>query len=215
MENTEESNSQNTKNLNVAIWIVTVILVGAFSFFIGKASNDPKQNVGQLGVVVSVAPSPTVIPPTQSIPSPTVDLESFCDKSGPSQKKDYLVSYLLKEGDTFNKIAENELKDVTRVSELTTLNSDQRQLTVGSTVYLPPEFIKESSGNIFETSGKIVKKDVESWQITYGGGADGPGLWIPGFWFKDIPNINSFKIGDCVTILLDNGVKVYTVKKSS
>jgi hypothetical protein len=81
-------------------------------------------------------------------------------------------------------------------------------------LYLPPDFIKNSSGHIAQISGKIVQKDEGSWQLSYGGGEKGPGLWMPRFWFKDLPDKDSYKLGDCVTILFDNGVKVYKVTKN-
>ena len=62
--------------------------------------------------------------------------------------------------------------------------------------------------------GLIVKKDLTSWQLSYGGGEKGMGIVFPGFWFKDISTRDTYKIGDCVTILFDNGVKVYSIKKS-
>ena len=169
----------------------------------------------------SLSPSPTAgagitAPPQQQVvQSNNPSLNEICQKSGPSQKKDYLVPYILKEGDSFATIAEKELEDSTRVSELTALNDDQKQLVVGSTIYLPPENIKQSSGHIAEISGKIVKKDNASWQISYGGGEKGPGVLMPGFWFKDIAEAATFQLGDCVTILIDNGVKAYSVKRSS
>jgi hypothetical protein len=119
----------------------------------------------------------------------------------------------LKNGDSFQSIAEKELGDATRVSELTTLNEDQKNLTVGSTIYLPPNDIKSSSGHIYEISGKIVKEDNATWQLTYGGGEKGPGLIIPAFYLKDIPELDSFHVGDCVTVLIDNGVKAYSMRK--
>lgn len=218
MEEIIPNQSGETKNLNVFLWILAIVLVAGFSFVIGRASSSSPSKIVESAPVITITPSPlpspTLAMQSQTIPSPTVDLESICETSGPTPRKDYLVSYILKEGDNYQKIAEEQLGDKTRVSELTTLNADQKQLTVGSTVYLPPSFIKESSGNIFQGSGKIIKKDNAAWQISYGGGEKGPGLWIPAFMFKDIKDSGSYNIGDCVTVLLDNGEKVYSVKKN-
>ena len=211
-----DNNSSSTANIVAFSWLVSLVIVAAIAYFVGRssvASSDSQQ-------FASLSPSPTgsgiTPPPQQQVAANTnPSLNDICQKSGPSQKKDYLVPYLLKEGDSFATIAEKELGDSTRVSELTALNDDQKQLVVGSTIYLPPDNIKQSSGHIAEISGKIVKKDNASWQISYGGGEKGPGVLMPGFWFKDVADAASFQLGDCVTILIDNGVKAYSVKKSS
>lgn len=213
MDITDSQNSEATKIAYIMLWIVSVLIVGGASYLAGlnaNKTNEKPTNVS--GVASSTLPTQT----EAAIISPvaTIDLERSCEKSGPSQKKDYLVSYILKEGDNFQKIAETELQDATRVSELTTLNDDQRNLMIGSTIYLPPTFIKESSGRLAQVSGRLVKKDNASWQLTYGGGASGPGIGIPAFWLKDIEGLENVIIGDCLTILLDNGVKVYSVKKN-
>lgn len=193
---------------------MSLILVGFVCYFLGKNNSFSTSSLKN-STTTSITPLPTQI----EIPStgPTIvptDSKSICAKTGPSQPKDYLISYILKEGDSFQKIADEKLGDSTRVSELTTLNQDQRQLTVGSTIYLPPSFIKQSSGHIYEVSGKIVLKDNNAnWQLSYGGDPKGPGIVFPGYWFKDI-DTSPYQIGDCVTILFDNGVKVYTIKKS-
>ncbi len=211
-----EGSGSNSKILWIFLWVISLLLVGGIGYAIG--SSRPTIQVAQKTNENTITPLPTspqaTIATTTNIPSPTVTLTGFCDKSGPSQKKDYLKSYILKEGDSFQKIAENELHDSSRVSEITALNDDQPKLTVGSTIYLPPDNIKQSGGHIFETSGKIVKKDEASWQLSYGGGEKGMGIVFPGFWFKDLPDTSSYKLGDCVTILFDNGVKVYSIKKS-
>lgn len=208
----EESSSATT--LIAFLWIGSLVIVAVISYLFGKAA-VPQNQAAREVTSISTAPTQPVAQGPSTPPSPTIDLEKSCDVSGPAQKKEYLTPYILKEGDNFQKIAENELHDATRVSELTALNDDQRQLTVGSTIYLPPDSIKQSSGHITQVSGKIVKKDNAQWQLTYGGGEKGPGIWMPGFWFKNIANASDFQIGDCVTVLFDNGVKVYIVTKSS
>jgi hypothetical protein len=120
----------------------------------------------------------------------------------------------MKEGDSITSIADKVLGDEKRTSEIITLNEGGPALAVGSVLYLPPPEIKQSSGHISEISGKIIRKDnTTSWQLAYGTGVDGPGIALPGFWFKNIAT-SQYKIGDCVTILFDNGVKVYSIKKS-
>lgn len=184
-------------------------MTGIICFFVGKNFNPPAP--------IADNPQKNVLTdntlPTQ-IPTPPVDLTTACSKTGVAEKKEYLKSYILKKGDTINSIAKKVLGDVTRNTEILTLNDDLSKLTVGSILYLPPDGISSSSGHITQVSGRIIKKDEASWQISYGGGEKGPGLWMPGFWFKDLPTVNDFKLGDCVTILFDNGVRVYSVTKN-
>lgn len=206
-----EDNTSSTANIVAFLWLVSLVIVGFLAYFIGKGSAPSQQ---EALVTLSPTPPPVGGPTSSALPTIGADLESICDITGPSQKKDYLKSYILKEGDNFQSIAEKELSDPERVSELTTLNGDQKNLMVGSTIYLPPDEIKESSGNLAEVSGKLVKKDNASWQLAYGGGTQGPGIVIPGFWFKDLSNTTEFAIGDCITVFLDNGVKVFSVTKN-
>ena len=199
----------NSNVASTSLWLLAILITGVVCFFIGKNSNPPTPTADE--------PQKNVLAdnslPTQ-IPSAPPDLTKACEKTGASEKKDYLKSYILKEGDTINSIAKNELGDTTRNTEILTLNDNISKMTVGSILYLPPDDIKSSSDHIAQVSGRITKLDEGSWQLSYGGGEKGPGLWMPGFWFKDLPDKDSYKIGDCVTVLFDNGVKVYKVTKN-
>ncbi len=203
-------NTSSTANVVALLWLVSLVIVGFVGFLVGKSSTVPTApEVAGITTVPTGGPQLTA-PPNADI----VDLDTSCKITGPSQKRDYLITYILKEGDSFQSIAENELKDATRVTELTNLNEDAKNLTVGSTIYLPPPEIKNSSGHLVEVSGKIVKKDKGSWQLTYGGGKDGPGIWIPAYYLKDLSGLEQFKVGDCITAFIDNGVKAYSIKKT-
>ncbi len=200
----------NSNVASTSLWLLALLITGVVCFFIGR--NTVSQKASEIDQpqknVLSDNTLPTAIPTTQ------VDLTSACEKTGASEKKEYLKSYILKEGDTINSIAKNELGDTTRNTEILTLNDNISKMTVDSILYLPPDSIKSSSGHIAQVSGRIVKMDEGSWQLSYGGGEKGPGLWMPGFWFKDLPDKNNYHIGDCVTVLFDNGVKVYSVTKN-
>lgn len=218
MEGSSSSDNDSgfgSKLLWILVWLATLAIVAAISYGIGKGGSN-----------LSLKPSPVPTTSLQEIPtapplsltpthivSPAPEI-AICDKTGPSQKKDYLVTYYMKEGDSVTSVAEKELGDARRTTEIIALNEGGPALAVGSALYLPPSDIKQSSGHISEVSGKIVRKDdTTSWQLAYGAGVDGPGIAIPGFWFKNIIT-TQYKIGDCVTILFDNGVKVYSIKKS-
>lgn len=200
------------------LWMAAIVIVALISFLAGKNLSQPYNTqevaVAQPTPTTSVLSAQDNSPQDVSTPTPVPET-GFCQKTGPSQKKDYLKSYTIKEGDNINSIAQDQLGDVSRNTEITKLNQDQGQLMVGSVLYLPPDSIKSSSGNIAELSGKLVRKDNSYWQITYGTGPQDLGVLMPSYYFKDVPNAQDFKVGDCVTILLDNGVKAYSVRKSS
>lgn len=198
------------------IWFFFIILVGFFCYNVGKNSQTSSFSASQ--AVLSPTPAKTVAQSenpgkNEYVPTPHVDLNGICQKAGVAQKSEYLVPYTIQNGDTISKIAETQLKDSSRVNELTKLNEDAVGLSAGSTLYLPPENIKKSSGNLALVSGMIIKKDNAVWQLSYGGGEKGLGLAIPGYYFNEVSNKDNFQAGDCVTVLLDNGVKVYTITK--
>lgn len=206
------NNSSSTANIVALLWLVSLVVVGFISFLVGKSSITP---ASQEVAGITAVPTPEPQAPVITVPpNANINLDTICEKSGFSQKKDYLTPYILKEGDTFNSIAESELHDSTRVSELTKLNEDQKNLTVGSTIYLPPPGIKSSNGALFEVSGRLIKKDNASWQISFGGGSTGRGLDIPAYYLKDLPNLENFNIGDCITVFVEDGVKAYSIKKT-
>ncbi len=90
-----------------------------------------------------------------------------------------------------------------------------KTLTVLSRVWLTPPDVAKSTGKLALVAGRIVRLDNAVWQISYGGGVDGLGLAIPAYYFSSVTNKADFKLGDCVTIFLDDGVKVFTVTKQS
>lgn len=193
-------------------WILSLIIVSFLSYHMGKNSLGTRNTVSQ---PASGAFTATTGVASQDNPvlTPAVDLNGICKKSGVSQKTEYLIPYTIQNGDTLAKIAENELNDATRVNEITKLNEDAVGLSAGSILYLPPENIKTSSGNLALVSGRIIKKDNAVWQLSYGGGEKGLGITIPAYYFTEVENKDQFLVGDCVTVFLDNGVKTYTVTK--
>lgn len=212
-----DSSGMSGKLLWVLVWLVSLAIVALISYGAGKGNQatEIKPSPVPTTALQSIPTAPPLSPTPTILLTPTIDPEAICDKTGPSQKKDYLVTYYMKEGDNISSIAEKELGDGTRTTEIIALNEGGPALAVGSVLYLPPSNIKQSSGHISEVSGKIVKKDnATSWQIAYGGKVDGPGIVIPGFWFKNVTGTETYKLGDCVTILFDNGVKVYSIKKT-
>lgn len=212
-----ETSGFDSKLLVTFLWIISLIAVGFISYFLGKGSSTPSTQKAPTPIAQDILPTQVPVTPSPEVLTPAVteDLEKkVCPKNGLSQKKDYLVSYTIKPNDTIDNIAKEQLRDSSRVNEILTLNGNT-QLVVGGILYLPPAGIKQSSGNVKEVSGMITKNDASSWQLSYGGGVKGLGLWIPGYWFNGIVGKDNYKIGDCVTILLDDGYKVYSIKNSA
>lgn len=206
----KEEASKTSKSLLIFLWIVSLAIFSGLSFFIGRNSFYPALNS------YSTAPTPSSVLGAQNTnisPTPSVDLSGICKKSGASQKSEYLRAYIIQAGDSLQSIAEKELGDVTRVDEISKLNADASGLTAGSTVYLPPEGMKKTSGNLVQLSGMIVRQDNAVWQISYGGGVGGLGVAIPAYYFTDVANKSDFTLGDCVTIFMENGVKVFTLSR--
>lgn len=214
-QNTTEKGLTYAKSglITTFLWIMSLIFVGFFSFIAGQNTKPSS--------VISAPATPTIVIPdtvkgvsdVNISPSPQIDLNGICAKSGLSQKSEFLTPYTIQDGDSLVKIAETQLKDASRVNEITQLNGNTSGLSAGSVLYLPPLSLPKSSGNLAQVSGMIIKKDNATWQLSYGGGAKGLGIVIPAYYFSGVENKDDFKIGDCVTVFLDDGVKVYTVTK--
>ncbi len=211
METESSHEPSDSKSIFVLLWVISLIISGVVGYFIGRNGISTQQTAGSAQITPTVAGIST-----QNIesPTPSVDLTAICKKTGVSQKKDYLVSYTIKPNDSISSIAKEQLGDSSRDKEIIKLNDGANGLTIGSTLYLPPPSIKESAGNISEVSGMIVGKDNGNWHISFGGGTSGPGIFLPTYWFQDIVDKDAYQTGDCVTILFDNGVRVFTITKN-
>jgi LysM repeat protein len=205
------------------LWGLSLVIAVVIGYAWGNGSK-PTQSTEVLAA--NTTPSPVVATPTpQSVPStnnspsmiessptplpsPTPNA-SACNKTGYAQKWEYLTGYIVKQGDTMQTIAKEQLKDETRVNEILQINGVG--LVIGSTVYLPPPSITKSSGNIKQVYGKLMEKDTTSWHIGFSNDPKGQGILIPSFWFEGIANRDIYKIGDCLKVFFDDGFKVYTV----
>lgn len=210
----EQEVQKHNHNFVKVLLIVGYLASVGIAVFLGynAGKNSTAQNFPS--DALSVVPTAQVqAAQTQNVPTP--DLNGICGKSGLSQKSEFLLSYVIKDGDTLQKIAQDQLGDSKRVNELVKLNENTGGMTAGGVLYLPPSFVKNSSGNLAQASGMIVKKDNSFWQISYGGGISGLGIQIPTYYFSEVSNKDEFKLGDCVTLFLDDGVRVYSVVKQN
>lgn len=207
----EKSSSESyaAQTLIGVLWMGSLIVVAFVSYFFGQASRPITESNDQ--TVLSAQNSLTSTP----IPSPKVEVvptstPKACSKTGLSQKWEYLRSYVIKEGDSLQSIVASELGDPTRLSEVVQLNG-AGQLLVGSTLYLPPATITKSSGNLRQVNGRLIEKNDSIWHVSFNADKNGQGLLIPTFWFESLTNKGLYAVGDCVTVLFDEGYKVFSV----
>lgn len=212
----------NWKMLMSTLWVVTLLITGFGGYLYGRSTTvvvDPEKKV----VLGSTNESPTPIEAQQQTsylqgetPTPITTLQQkssgTCKKTGFAQKWEYLKPYTVKQNDSYQDIAKTELHDATRVNEITQINGIG-QVVVGSTLYLPPDEVTKSSGNLKEVYGKIIEKTTTSWHVNFSADGKGQGILFPSFWFDSIPDASSYKIGDCVKIFFDDGYKIYTLTK--
>lgn len=210
MENGSTNNSSNSKILVGILWIASLLATAFIGFTFGQKEKltvkPAPQNV--LTSLNQVGDTPI---PTQQI-TPSIIPNTVCAKSGFAQKWEYLTSYTVKEGDSLQDIVTTELNDSTRLNEVLQING-VGPLVVGSTLYLPPKLITKSAGKLKQIYGRLVVKDKDSWQLSFNGEKDGQRIIIPTFWFEEIADKESFIVGECLTVLLDDGFKVFSVAK--
>ncbi len=201
------------------LWVASVIVSGFIGFVWGQGtkSDDSEKvlmaNTSQVQVTVAPSPQTTVgsnnVPGSGNTPLPTVNTTP-CSKTGFAQKWEYLTPYVIKENDSIQSIAKEQLKDETRVNEILKING-VGPLVVGSTLYLPPSTITKSSGNIKQVYGKLVEKTNASWHLSFSSDPKGQGVLIPSFLFEGVANEGIYKLGDCLKVFFDDGFTVYSV----
>jgi hypothetical protein len=222
----EDTNYSPGKQLMVGVSVTLFIFVAGFFgyiYFQGHFTNQSNANkpvlsasTNQITPIATPNPNPqgtTAIAnttPASSNQTAPAQTTKACLKNGPAQKWEYLVPYVVKDGDTLQSIATTQLNDANRVNEIIQLNG-QGPYVVGSTLYLPPSSITKSSGNIKEIYGMLISKDSSYWHISYSSDPKGLGVVIPSFWFDGLANESSFNTGDCITVLFDDGNKVFSV----
>lgn len=226
------NSSSNSRFPLTIFWVISLIIIGLLGFIFGKGITSENAKTKVLGekkedlsiqiptAIPSQSPSPSPSPTQQNIvkiqpiteTSPTLSPVNTlpCSKNGFAQKWEYLISYVLKENDTLQSIATEQLKDSSRVNEILQING-VGPLVNGATLYLPPPSVTKSSGNLKQIYGKLVEKNTATWHIGFSTNRDGQGVFIPAFFFEELSNSDSFKIGDCLKIFLDDGYKVYSV----
>lgn len=204
------SDTSTPKLLMSFLWLISLLVVGFIGYTIGQAAKQPNLQTDKqvLNSLVSQAP----VPPTAiASPSPQKNDTPACEKSGYAQKWEFLQPYTVKEKDTVQGIAETELGDASRSNEIMQING--LPLVAGSTIYLPPDIVTKSNGYLKQVQGKLIEKNASMWHVSFNNDEKGLGILIPSYWFKNISSKDMFVVGDCVTVLLDDGNTVFTVTK--
>lgn len=217
MENSVGRNSDGVQ-VKIAVgmlWILSLVIVGFIGYSVGQGNLKnpaPQTSSNVLSAGITEPPRQTAqVSPTVAT-APLNTNTAPCTKSGYGQKWEYLTSYKIKEGDSLPSIAEEQLGSADRVNEILKLNG-VGPLVVGATLYLPPQSITKSSGNIKQVSGKLISKNASMWHLSFNEDEKGLGLLIPTYWFEKIAARDSYRVGDCVTILLDDGNTVFAVSR--
>jgi hypothetical protein len=203
--------------------IVFSIITGAAGYIIGtnnqtKTTADPKQPI-----VAQASPTPSVealsspgFADVLSATSAPVAAQAgqqsnvLCAKNGFAKPQEYLKPYVLKANDSAQSVAEDQLHDGSRVNEILKING-QGPFPGGATLYLPPDNVPSSSGNLRQVYGKLVEQNLTSWHISFTADKSGQGVLIPSYLFQTVPNKNAINIGDCLRVFFDDGYTVYSV----
>jgi hypothetical protein len=178
--------------------IILLIIVGGGAYLLGaKQSKLIIQNK-------QATVTPTIV---QQIT--TNNQKRVCPSYGSLPKKEYLPTYTVRQGDSPLLIASTQLGNSGRLQEFITLNSDNYPnlknnsfLEVGWKMVLPPTFVKESSGQIYITSGQIIDDSQQRWWIMDSPDAGGSfGVVVDKN--TKVPNGLTLKRGDCVILIYD------------
>jgi hypothetical protein len=205
----DASDSAGAKAAIGVLWILSLVIVGFIGYSFGQRGKTSPQITSTNVLGSDITQPPVVASPTPNdIPISTPP----CAKSGYAQKWEFLRTYVIKEGDSLPTIAENEMHDRNRVNEILKING-VGPLVVGATLYLPPENITKSSGNLKQVSGKLTEKNASIWHLNFNENEKGMGILIPGYWFEKVAGTDSYVVGDCLTVLLDDGNTVYSVSR--
>ena len=210
MENEESSSFSGPRIILSLFWLLSLVVAGYVGYVFGQGTkpSDKTADKNVLPAVATATFAPSPIPQN----TPTIINNNVCRKSGFAPKWEYLTPYVIKEGDSLQNIVSTQLKDSSRISEVIQINGST-PLVVEATIYLPPKTITKSTGNIKQVYGRLVEKDKSSWHLSFNGDKDGQGIVIPSFWFGEITGRDAYIVGDCLTILLDDGYKVFTVSR--
>lgn len=143
----------------------------------------------------------------------------LCENNEISDKDQYLSTYIVKKGDTLKSIATNKLGDGNRTKEIENLNNTQPNkmhylpldLYPGKKIFLPPEYVKESSGYLNEFNLVVTRITEEG--LIYGYGNVGGYRRILPDDNTYYPDNKNLKVEDCIKSVVDmeNGQRVLSI----
>ena len=169
--------------------------------------------VGALGIVLFqhyFSPNTDVKEPVAITKTNQAD-QSTCPKYNFDMSQDqYLRKYTVKPGDSLLGIAVKELGDQNRIDEIVYLNLSKFPVTVspsplievGWTLYLPPDWLKSSSGYLKGLQGKVMSVNESNIILTFD--KETNRMYGDKYYLHYDNSINYIpKVGDCVTVIMD------------
>lgn len=227
---------QNKFLLLIAILVLSSSVIGFNAGYIyGKSGNIKNLFVSKTNQNSVVNTNSKIAPSydynywaVNAYNSVNIPISNHCQMNHSVEEKEFLNTYQVKKGDTFEAVARDILGNISRSEELMVLNgkgyagssiSDmgkQDFLEVGWRLYLPPKFIDRSSGFLQVWKGEFIEESEHTWTLLTGGSFSGSLVRV--IFKNDNPRIlgkTDFHAGDCVAVLLDFGNKYKVLAISS
>ena len=145
--------------------------------------------------------------------SPTPAPAVACANPGDIHRDKYAEIYIIKQGDSLLSIAQKQLGSFSRSNEIIYMNDDPvhpdfeawKNLTIGAKIYLPPKYVKRSTGQVFARD-EYVQAITNDYIYTGFEPIENINLIGERYYIdKDTQYLDSIplQIGDCVRIIYD------------
>lgn len=192
------------------------IILPFIGFYLGLKYNQNNTSIDSSSSIANTLNTVTASP----FANPTTAVNK-CKEYGYSSKDFYLRTYTVKQGDTLLSVAKNQLGNSSRVNEIVQMNKDHYPdlsintpfLEVGWQLYLTPDFITSSSGDIVNLKGDISLTNDFDWRVkqAYENATVNTVYFNTNTQFFNKEK-ELYKIGDCVSIIMESSNhRVYSV----
>lgn len=140
--------------------------------------------------------------------------EKICQMSVDIPMEQYLRVYKVKKGDTLLSISRTQLGTNDRMKEIIQLNNGihpdlqnydtSTQIQEGWNLYLPPSFVKSTTGILYAWKAKVLEETEAGWTLYTGSDYAG----FRSYSFQKDENTkyfgaDSFHAGNCITVLFE------------
>jgi len=181
------------------------VLVPVITFFLGMIYSQYSGSKLFFNEYLGKEQQTSVVTVSSAVPEPQE--REDCSIYGPLLISQFLEEYVVKPGDTLLSVAEDELGDVSRASEIVALNQrldryPERSLSnpfieQGWKLFMPPENVKQTSGNIQAYAGEIEEIGDTEFVIGFKGGGGGKVNINADTKFL-LKSRKDYQIGDCL-----------------